>query len=101
MKKVVINAENIILALERDFTKENMKYFEDVVGNPLTSYILVLANLITFDLDKLLLMEYIHMSIKDQLIKRFGQEFTNFFRCNILHKPRLELARITERSDAW
>jgi hypothetical protein len=88
---MTINHKSIITALDKHFPKDKQDYFESITGKPITSFINIFFNAVVFDIDKFdkflrLDNEYLHhdISVNNYLKTKYGEEFYNFFKENLV-----------------
>ena len=96
--KVQINSEKIIKALEEQFTIKNQIYFESVVERPITDFIKMFFNAVTFDIFKfdefLHSDDYSNLSSYEVIKKKYGVEFLNFFKDELTSRKFCAIAVI-------
>jgi hemerythrin superfamily protein len=98
VETVKINSESILNAIVKHFGQDNMTYFENVTGKEITSFTNMFFNLVVFDMhrwkDYLNTRNSSRYSTEKQMIELYGEEFTSWFRENIILSPHYSLGVI-------
>jgi len=104
METVTINSESIKIAVNRYMNDYELDLFKSCVGKPIYSFTQMFFNAVTFDLNKFERIfeygedykEYIGLSLKDSILKKYGNELLNIFENKIIVNPYYAIGVITD-----
>lgn len=103
METVTINSEKIKQAVDK-YMGNDVRLFEIFVGKSIYSFAKMYFNAVTFDMDKFEntfkygddYKEYFDLSLRDCILKKYGEVIVNIFEDKILSNPLMAIGVITE-----
>ena len=103
METVIINSDKIKQAID-NYMGNDVRLFEIFVGKSIYSFVKMYFNAVTFDMDKFEntfkygddYKEYFDLSLRDCILKKYGEVIVNIFEDKILSNPLMAIGVITE-----
>jgi len=103
METVIINSDKIKQAIDK-YMGNDVKLFEIFVGKSIYSFTKTHFNAVVFDMDKFENIfkygddykEYIGLSLKDSILKKYGEVILYIFEDKIISNPFMAIGVITE-----
>jgi len=104
MQTVTINSDKIKQAINNYMKDYELDLFEFYVGKPIYSFTKMFFNAVTFDMEKFENIfkygddykEYIGLSLKDSITKKYSEVLTNIFEDKIICNPYMVIGVITD-----
>ena len=104
METVTINSDKIKQAVNNYMKDYELNLFESYVGKPIYSFTKIFFNAVTFDLEKFENVfrcgedykEYLGLSIKESILKKYGEALLNVFENKIICNQYYAIGVITD-----